>query len=394
MSENSSRRFLIATGTTHYPHRSDLDERPELVTEIDSIRTLFTGPHLQLGSNSRLGYQQVPGFGANLTSAELKQRLRAFLTAGERTSDDIVVFYYTGHGDVDDSGEFLFPLPDTTDDIVTTVPAGELARWLLAGTVVQRVFIILDTCHAGVAGGTMAARAISALSRLQGLANRPQVAILAATRPREQARSGAFTQALIRAIQHRASGGHEPRFLPLDAVTDVINADPDKPAYQHAQLFSYSETASEFIPNPRYDQWLRGLDLRTQLDREQRHERDREFQEHVLPRAQGLDAPQEGLWLFTGRHAALRELSNWLRDIERDGTARVITGDPGSGKSALLARLTVLARPEHLRKVPRLDQLPAETIPPRESVDVFIHARGQTGDQVLGALASAAGVEA
>lgn len=387
---HETRRFLIATGTTRHPSRPDLDDRPELAAEIDAIRALFV-------TNARgeaLGYREVPGFRPDLTAGELKARLRAFLTAGERTDEDYVVFYYTGHGEVDDSGEFLLPLTDSTSDIATATPASELARWLLTSTSVQRLLIILDTCHAGAAGSGMGAGVHTALGRLRGMANRPQFAILTATRPLELAYPGAFTQALTRAVQHRATGGHEPRYLALDAVMDVINADPATPESQHARLFSQGEATAEFLPNPRYNQWLRGLDLRTQLDQTQRYERDREFRDHVLPRAQGLDAPRDGLWLFTGRHAVLRDLTAWLRDRDRDGSVRVVTGDPGSGKSSVLARLMVLARPEHLRKVPRADELPPETLPPRESVDVFIHARGQTGDQVLSALASAAEVEA
>lgn len=388
--DGATRRFLIATGTTRHPLRPDLDDRPELTAEIAAVRALFVA-----GSRDTLGYRDVPGFGPDLPAGDLKARLRAFLTHHDRTSEDYVVFYYTGHGEVDDSGEFLLPFTDSTPDVVgTATPAGELARWLLVGTRVQRLLIIFDTCHAGASGSEVATRAVTALGRLRGMANRPQFAILTATRPHEQAYSRAFTQALTRAIRHRATGGHEPPHLALDAVVDVINADPATPASQHAQLFTQGEAAAEFLPNPRYNQRLHGLDLRTQLDQAQRHERDREFREHVLPRAMGLDAPRDGVWLFTGRHAVLRDLSSWLGDRHRDGVVRVVTGDPGSGKSSVLSRLTVLATPEHLRKVPRPDVLPPDTLPPRESIDTFIHARGKTGDQVLHALASAAGVEA
>ncbi|MGC7100706.1 AAA family ATPase [Amycolatopsis lurida] len=380
-------RYLIAAGTTRYPLRGELGDRPELGAEIDRVVRLFTARGFD--------YKAVRGFGADLELGELRAQLRSFLTSHKRKSDDIVVFYYTGHGEVDDSGEFLFSLPDTTEDLVGTgLPASELARWLVVGTRVQRLLVVLDTCHGGIAGSELASRTMAALGRLRAVADRPQFAVMAATRPYEQALAGTFTQAMERAIRHRASGGHEPRFLPLDAVVDLINADPAKAPSQHAQLLSHGEAAAEFLPNPRYDQWLHGLDLRTQLDREQRKEREREFAEHVLPRAQGLDAPQEGLWLFTGRYALLRDLADWLRDIERDGRSRVVTGDPGSGKSAVLARLTVLASPEHRGKIPRVDQLPPQTVPPRDSVDVFIHARGQTGDQILAGLCAAANVEA
>jgi hypothetical protein len=47
-------------------------------------------------------------------------------------------------------------------------------------------------------------------------------------------------------------------------------------------------------------------------------------------------------WYFTGREEALNELSQWLEQSESDGLVRVVTGSPGCGKSALLARVSLL----------------------------------------------------
>src|SRR5262249_53927836 len=89
----------------------------------------------------------------------------------------------------------------------------------------------------------------------------------------------------------------------------------------------------------------------------------------------------------TGRHHALADVCTWLRTPGGPATL-VVTGDPGSGKSALLARLFLLAG-DRRGQIPRTHTLPANTIPPPGSVTEFIHARGKTSDQLLGALCGA-----
>ena len=233
---------------------------------------------------------------------------------------------------------------------------------------------------------------IEFLGRLRGLAGSPSVGIVVAARPNEQAESGAFTQALAEAVGHRASGGHEPDFLALDGLVSIVN--DTTPDWQHARLFLAGDGITEFFPNPRLDRWLRDLDLRTQALHQVRAARRAEQRDHVLPRAQGLDtaAGAEDLWLFTGRHQALREACRWLRS-PAGPAAMVVTGDPGSGKSALLSRLFVLADRKLRGRVPRLHTLPEDTLPPPGAITRFIHARGLTADELMAGLCEACGVE-
>ena len=174
----------------------------------------------------------------------------------------------------------------------------------------------------------------------------------------------------------------------MDGVVGVVNA--TTPDWQHARHFLTGEAASHFIPNSRRDAWLAGLDLRTQSMHQIREARQRDIRGHVLPRAQGLDAPgRDDLWLFQGRHEALRTARRWLLD---DGPATlVVTGDPGSGKSSLLARLHVLSSPELHRRVPAVHTLPEDTMPPDGCITRFVHARGMTAQDLMTALGEAVG---
>lgn len=68
-------------------------------------------------------------------------------------------------------------------------------------------------------------------------------------------------------------------------------------------------------------------------------------------------------------------------------TALLITGDPGSGKSALLARvvtLTTAAYREQAKRAGALRDVPAETLPPVGSVACAVWARAKTVETLLG----------
>ena len=118
---------------------------------------------------------------------------------------------------------------------------------------------------------------------------------------------------------------------------------------------------------------------------------DREFWAHWDPRARGVAQASDPGWYFAGRTQVLRELVTWLSDPDLDHRVRVVTGDPGSGKSAVLARLVTLADPQVRQRVPPsvLTAAPAGTLPAPGGIDAAIHARNKTLPDVLAALATA-----
>ena len=117
--------------------------------------------------------------------------------------------------------------------------------------------------------------------------------------------------------------------------------------------------------------------------------RDSEVVEEALPTALELDpaagswdvsargvlAAERG-WLFTGRRRALCELVRWLMSDEPPAM-RVVTGSPGCGKSAVLARLVTTSDRRYRREMPKLaDSDP--TVAPEGCVDVTFDAHGRT----------------
>ena len=97
---------------------------------------------------------------------------------------------------------------------------------------------------------------------------------------------------------------------------------------------------------------------------------------HWDPRSRGVEHTGRPGWFFTGRRRALSQLVGWLTTPpSATDNLRVVTGGPGSGKSAVLARLVTLSDPRYRARLPT--PLPADDPVadlPIGAIDVAIHA--------------------
>lgn len=369
------RRFFISIGIT-----TGLVESASRIT--DSVQTMR---HVFLRT---FGYEDVPGFGIDPGVQHAREALRNF--AKGRSPNDTVVLYHTGHADIVD-GEHRIWMGGTKDPHSQTLRTPEFASLLLSRTPLRRLMLVLDVCFAAEGG---------AQSLLAGLHSGRQedktLALITSAHPREQVRAGDFALLFQAAVDHPSTVGHEPVYLSPGALVSHIERNPLRPGWQTVSesLLFNTEAVPPFLPNPRYDPRLHALDLMTQLRIEQDRQRNEDLRTHFLPRARGLASALETDWRFEGRHAALRRLSSWLAEADQEQNgAVVVTGAPGSGKSAVLGRLVVLADERWRGSVP-FDRSPEDTRPPPGSIDAAIHARRLTTGQVLQALCAAAGVVA
>src|SRR5262245_26025556 len=119
----------------------------------------------------------------------------------------------------------------------------------------------------------------------------------------------------------------------------------------------------------------------------------RALNEHWDPRGRGVERHGRPGWFFTGRRRALSQLVAWLAAApDPEDNVRVVTGGPGSGKSAVLARLVTMSDPHYRARVPEpltADDPVADL--PSGAIDVAVHARTAPADEVVSALAAAAG---
>jgi hypothetical protein len=149
---------------------------------------------------------------------------------------------------------------------------------------------------------------------------------------------------------------------------------------------------SQIIENPRYDSNAPvGVDIETQRSWDHR----RDLAEHFVPRARGADLSSE-VWYFSGREFARRRLVAWLTSPESGGRPCIITGSPGTGKSALIGWLVALSNPQTRASIERTAggmALDPELAPPADSINLALHVRGKNAEEVVRAVGACIGVD-
>ncbi|MDW5614795.1 caspase family protein [Mycolicibacterium sp. D5.8-2] len=135
-------RKALIVGIDHYPHIGDLSgavndaHAVKSILERNADGTLnFPTPHLLVGT----------GAGSEITRLELKESVRQ-LFAGDA---DIALFFFAGHGYIEDTGGFLCASDCRSgDDGLSLAELMSLANSSKA----KNKVIILDSCHGGIAG--------------------------------------------------------------------------------------------------------------------------------------------------------------------------------------------------------------------------------------------------
>ena len=149
------------------------------------------------------------------------------------------------------------------------------------------------------------------------------------------------------------------------------------------------------------DQWLEGQSLKTLAERAflpfvgdvalsawgWSLAADVEGRRHWRPRARGVSSDAERGYRFRGRTAAMRTIVSWLNRGTVDRRVLVVTGNPGSGKSAVLGRVVTTADPDAAQQLPESDVAVRATI---GSVACAVHAKGLTALEVARQIAKAA----
>ncbi|MFF2375086.1 AAA family ATPase [Streptomyces xiamenensis] len=290
------------------------------------------------------------GFTANApsitgTKREVVQALRRFAASSARRK----ILYWIGHGLERGRNTAVLPCRDLDPDQYDgNFTAEDLAELLRVAT--GDVLVILDTCHSADIAHAVHAGFIDREDDYHG--PRPAakgspdfrgVGVLGTVHGNEPAQLGAWLNAFRRVCE-------DPRFeyrerllwtpyaqaLHASEVVEAVSSVLAKECV-YPQLHGGSRLVGLFV-NPYYDALARPLSTAARSRRQELL--DAHVQTMLKSRFTGLFLGDEA-GFFTGRRTYLDRLADWIGAPGGNG-ALIVTGRPGSGKSALLAHLALM----------------------------------------------------
>lgn len=375
----SRQRLFITMAVSRYRHLPEDAQLGNPSADAERISDLL----------SAFGYQQaLRGMGNYWTAEHVRSSLSGWSKDAGLGPDDVLIFYFAGHGVVEDRDRhYLLCWDSVEDDPAATALATEDLVRLLTRTGLRNLLIVLDTCYGGAGAADGAQLVLRTITRQLNVAGSGGVWLLSSARAKDEAVDGAFVDALLSAVKE-VSGrtGQRQRYLDLADVVDALNR-----RFQHRNLRQRAELAAglvtglaPFLDNEGYHHNLPGEDTDLEL---QRFLVQRDLYDHFGPRSRGVEWDFELGLYFQGRERLLEELTGWLTAEDSDGTGRVVTGSPGCGKSAVLGRIVAMSDPVYRQILFRETAPPGSGIPPK-LVDVAVHARHKLLPTIVEQIAS------
>lgn len=302
------------------------------------------------------GYEGEPL--ADPTEADIRAHMKALRQQPQ--DGGALVALWSGHA-IPVAGNLRLLARDN-DGSVDGIMLHEFALWCAASGAHQ-VLIIIDACYSG-AQLDEAVRTVAALQEELLAGQVHWAGVLVSCSSVETARDGLFGGKLRKLLRAGPTADEDARrWSDRTALVDggavgtaLLNAwDSD---VQRPRFMQYG-SAQPMLPNPLYS-------ANTVV-------------KHLLLAARGGDSADNRSW-FTGRTAQVDRVVGWVRSGVPG--LRVVTGSPGTGKSAVVGRVVSLSNPAERDLLLTTGPAFRHADPGPESVDAAVHARAMDADRV------------
>lgn len=372
------RKFVIGIGVSRYDDPAlNLLAVPSDVARV----TAFFAKH------PRVQHEHVLQV---LEQSPTNEEIRKILSRWFKTQkpDDVVVVYLAAHGSVEGNTAYVQGRDSHREHLAGEAIDGKELGRIIGQAPPHNVLLIVDTCVAGRLGSAIQRAAEDIADELN--TRQPHLAwaqtVLCSTFGRDPAYDGRFADAFLKVVSEERWTGTSNAWVSLDSLmTGLYHELRDLGIPQVAERKTWGPSAFELIPNPNFG-------TRPLSD----FVSDHKLAAHFEPAARGVSVGETG-WYFTGRKQELIQIAQWLNEPRSTGDNRgmlVVTGSPGCGKSALVSRVVVLSNRDLRDRVPKWQNLPANTLPPLGAIHVVIWCHNKTLDQVVAELGERIGVTA
>ncbi|HEX3955353.1 MAG TPA: hypothetical protein VHZ03_01840 [Trebonia sp.] len=352
---------------------------------------------------AKLGFEPAaqPYAPAEETAAGVKDWLDGLRSPGRR-----LLFYWAGHASRRREDDLWLYCQDTGDppSPATAIGGSDLGEFL-AEQSAREIVLILDACHSGIGINAIVSAFRGVTEKRAYPGRRPSLAVISSASSYQAARERVFAPALVTILQ---DGPPEPSenyagwtsrdaLITPNDLADAIEEHLKRNGSRQAPDYLQSRTVGGFFPFLPNLAYRPGQSDVTVESRRRGAFADNEMAEHFLVKFRGIDADgADGAdgWFFAGRVHPLRTIVTWLRI---GSGMLVITGPPGSGKSAIMGHLAVLSVPAYRRLAEdagALADADPDTLPAPNSISAGVHAKGKTLLDCVTDLASALDIAA
>ena len=365
---DTTRRHALLIGTaTYLPGWPDISTGVRI--ELNRAKRLFV---------EELGYDTCAEL-VDPDSSTLKKEIARWRAGVDNGPDDWLVLYYTGHG-VERAGMLQLITTDIESESPETAPnAHDLVMVLVGTRQASHILLIVDTCQSGAAQLDVASTAARLREAQGGAARGADFHVITTARSIDTAWVGQFIHALGVTMTSGSAASADEEHVQLGPAVEKVNEILARTDAQRSGFAGAGERASRFLPNP---QWVPRLQKNMASDAREHvlyRIQSIALRSHWTPRARGVATEHDAGWFFTGRSRVLCCIVQWLA-ADDAAPALVIKGLPGSGKSAVLARIVTLADSQQRKfalESGALSGITQAEIPYEGAIDAAVHARAK-----------------